>query len=48
MRNLAVGWIGYDLLTLREKTGFGNRRRSPLVAGNAPVANQVLQIIQER
>jgi transposase InsO family protein len=30
------------------KTGFGNRLRSPLVTGNAPVTNQVLQIRQER
>jgi hypothetical protein len=30
------------------KTGFGNGRRSPLVTGNAPVTDQVLQISQER
>jgi hypothetical protein len=30
------------------KTGFGNRRRSPFVTGNAPVTDQVLQISQER
>jgi hypothetical protein len=30
------------------KTGFGNGRRSPLVMGNAPVTDQVLQISQER
>jgi hypothetical protein len=30
------------------KTGFGNWRRSPLVTGNAPVTDQVLQISQER
>jgi hypothetical protein len=33
---------------LREKTGFGNGRRSPLVMGNAPVTDQVLQISPER
>jgi hypothetical protein len=27
-----------------EKTHFGNGRRSPLVTGNAPVTDQVLQI----
>jgi hypothetical protein len=32
---------------LREKTGFGNGSRSPLVTGNAPVTDQVLQISQE-
>jgi hypothetical protein len=30
------------------KTAFGNGRRSPLVTGNAPVTDQVLQISQER
>jgi hypothetical protein len=30
------------------KTGFGNGCRSPLVMGNAPVTDQVLQISQER
>jgi hypothetical protein len=30
------------------KTAFGNGRRSPLVMGNAPVTDQVLQISQER
>jgi hypothetical protein len=30
------------------KTDFGNGRRSPLVMGNAPVTDQVLQISQER
>jgi hypothetical protein len=30
------------------KTGFGNRRRSRLVMGNALVTDQVLQISQER
>jgi hypothetical protein len=30
------------------KTGFANGRRSPLVTGNAPVTDQVLQISQER
>jgi hypothetical protein len=30
------------------KTRFGNRHRLPLVTGNAPVTDQVLQIRQER
>jgi hypothetical protein len=30
------------------KTGFVNGRRSPLVMGNAPVTDQVLQISQEK
>jgi hypothetical protein len=30
------------------KTGLGNGRRLPLVTGNAPVTDQVLQISQER
>jgi hypothetical protein len=30
------------------KTDLGNRRISPLVMGNAPVTDQVLQISQER
>jgi hypothetical protein len=30
------------------KTRFGNGHRSPLVTGNAPVTDQVLQISQER
>jgi hypothetical protein len=30
------------------KTAFDNGRRSPLVTGNAPVTDQVLQISQER
>jgi hypothetical protein len=30
------------------KTGFGNGRRSPLVTGNVPITDQVLQISQER
>jgi hypothetical protein len=30
------------------KTSFGNGRRSPLVTGNAPVTDQVLQISQEK
>jgi hypothetical protein len=30
------------------KTGFGNRHRLPLVTGNAPVIDPVLQISQER
>jgi hypothetical protein len=29
------------------KTHFGNGHRSPLVTGNAPVTDQVLQISQE-
>jgi hypothetical protein len=30
------------------KIGFSNGRRSPLVTGNAPVTDQVLQISQEK
>jgi hypothetical protein len=30
------------------KIAFGNGRRSPLVMGNAPITDQVLQISQER
>jgi hypothetical protein len=30
------------------KTGFDNGHRSPLVMGNAPVTDQLLQISQER
>jgi hypothetical protein len=30
------------------KNSFGNGRRPPLVTGNAPVTDQVLQISQER
>jgi hypothetical protein len=39
-----------DHVPLREKQALvnGNRRRSPLVTGNAPVTDQVLQITQER
>jgi hypothetical protein len=38
-------WFGFD--SLRDKTGFGNGRRSPSVTGNALVTDQVLQISQE-
>jgi hypothetical protein len=30
------------------KNGFGNRCRTPLVTGNVPITDQVLQISQER
>jgi hypothetical protein len=35
-------------VALREKLALVNGRRSPLVMGNAPVTDQVLQISQER
>jgi hypothetical protein len=35
------------LLDTTWKTVFGNGCRSPLLTGNAPVTNQVLQISQE-
>jgi hypothetical protein len=37
-------WLNEDYV----KTHFGNGCRSPLVTGNAPITDQVLQISQER
>jgi hypothetical protein len=39
--------VQYGWISPREKTGFGNRRRSPLVTGNAPITDQVLQITKK-
>jgi hypothetical protein len=47
-----VDWATLDFLRKDQdttwKTGFGNGRRSPLVTGNAPVIDQVLQISQRK
>jgi hypothetical protein len=50
-----VPWNVYTSLSHRKsledtkwKTHFGNGHRLPLVTGNAPVTNQVLQISHER
>jgi hypothetical protein len=46
-------WSAHEVFLLSPKshymkTHFGNERRSPLVMGNVPVTNQVLQTCQER